>query len=452
MSSVWESKSKRVRFRDFDEDPVDVDGGSLDDGVYVRDDNTPRPANWWAEDEPMHVDEVVLEDTYADYLFGHLSDRIRHASADMKAISVIGAWPGKQMGGFVAAPSVEGLQRVLKLGDLVGAGQSAEVYGAEFGLDGRARRVVVKAQKGTKHGLEHEYRVATVLNGLARTIPHFSRAVVYFSCPFAPSTLEFAPEVRGAAKMTDFIVYERVNGPTFEQAIKKAAKLAHDADTVTVVPIMRRLAHDPDALAVTLDARAASLPNVDEVGIISTVIQVYIAIWIAWKQCGFKHNDLHVGNIVMQTIPEKYRQDEHGYDKHCLFEYTFDGNRILLPLWNNQYPVIVDFGRSVVEGTLRDHDYAYSLPTKLPPVEPSGATGDPVMFTASVRATLAALCPTSDLLPYLTIKEGGRPIEALNKLMAWMSGTARDGQPRFPAELVHSDTCQVFTWGTPRDI
>jgi hypothetical protein len=387
-----------------------------------------------------------------DYLLGGVRDRVRYSTVNADALGAIGEWTGKELGAFFPHPVIRELVDSLKLEEKIGRGQAGEAYAARFGRDGLDRAVVVKVAKGKtteyKHPLMREYRVATVLNGISRTCPHFARAIMMFSCPtFAagPGSPGNVPvcSLDPKAPMRDFIVYERVNGPSFVGVLDNLLQRV----TGGVPPEIASSITDPTILSKIAEHFRVRLQPDARIAIISTLAQILMASWIAEEECGFEHNDLHMNNVLLNAIPEKYT---HG--KKCLFMYKWKGIELVVPLWDNRYPVIIDFGDALVSDSY-SHASAYGFPVDQFDRRGYG-TRDRYKFTQFVLDRVKQQVPGDDLETWLESLHqrlvGNDRAGAVEQLREFLK-TSEDGAVKRQYPIIRSDVYQMFLWGPPRD-
>ncbi len=406
-----------------------------------------------ARERPSEKKHKPESDIYMDYLLGGVRDRVRYSTVNADALGAIGEWTGKELGAFFPHPVIRELVESLKLEGKIGKGMAGEAYAARFGRDGLDRAVVVKVAKGKtteyKHPLMREYRVATVLNGISRKCPHFARAIMMFSCPtFAagPGSTENAAMCSSDPKapMRDFIVYERINGPSFVTFLDGLLQRV----TGGVPPEIVSSITDPVGLSKIAEHFRVHLQPDARIAIISALAQILVASWIAEEECGFEHNDLHMNNVIMNAIPEKFTQG-----RTCLFMYRWKDIELVVPLWKNRFPVMIDFGDALASDSY-SHASAYGLP--IDEFERRGhGTRDRYKFTQFVLDRVRERVPGDDLEAWLvslhqSLVDNDRA-KAVGQMREFLK-TSEDGTVKRQSSITdRSATHKMFLWGLPRD-
>lgn len=172
------------------------------------------------------------------------------------------------------------------------------------------------SQNPQDEGLIHEYYIGLKLNELRQNIPNFMYVYTLFKCG------DMVPNGSLCEKKgnTNFLISELINGNTFQNLI---------------------------------NANQMSLKD-----ILTGIIQVGLAVQMAYEKLGFVHMDLHGGNVMIRRRKDK-----------AFIKYTLKSGKTIYVL-SDFYATIIDYGWSRIHSVgqnryLKIHDLGSTYPAFL---------------------------------------------------------------------------------------
>lgn len=214
--------------------------------------------------------------------------------------------------GIIVKYYSENIQLDKWITDLVQIGvPSAEGIALSGGIRFVSDALVVKISNDPKSDtLIHEYFIGSILNNLRNIIPNFMYVFSGLSCSLPTFNnqrqLINLCSHKGSVK---YLISEYINGVSLEKLI-----------------IDREI-------------------NIDK--IIVLILEILLALNVAWNKYNFVHQDLHLKNILVRRL----RQD-------TIFSYPFGNSKTPVYIISDYLPMIIDYGLSRV--SFRDNEFGVS--------------------------------------------------------------------------------------------